>query len=497
MNKAPCITAERHEFNIGFLFRDVAKEYPTFPAIVGDATVITYVQLLSSVVQFARKFQALGVDRHSIVALNTGDAPISVTVLLATSLLGCRMVTASKILAKQDLLKPTHFFRTVDAKGKRDLGFVEIDSSWLSGIDGDPFEAVDDFPGYDDCNDHWLILHTSGTTGRPKFIGLTHRLIADRTTAISEDFPTAQVTCAMLFNCTSRPFYARVIGVLLNASTLVDSADPSFWKRCGVNAVFCSPGQFETFVKDKAFSETFKKVEVSGAKLDDAMAILLSKYFDNIIDVYGASETNKSFANVVTVDEDNLVHRSGMKLDSEIEIIDNDNNLCPLGKTGSVRIRNNYTVDGYISAPDATAKSFIDGWFYPGDVAIWGLDGELNIIGRNDEIISFGGVKIDAQLIDLIIESTPGVKDAICFKSPKADQNEILAFIVFDEGIDKISCIAQVRENYQSHTGLPCFLGRLHEIDEVPYNENGRPMRTLCQKMVQFKSTRITMIDAK
>ncbi|MBL4874015.1 MAG: acyl--CoA ligase [Rhodobacteraceae bacterium] len=497
MNHIPFIPVSRHEYNIGFLFRDVVREYPNFPAIVNESAVISYAQLLSTVVACAKRFQVLGVDRHSIVALNTGDTPISVAVMLATSLLGCRMVTASKILAKQDLFKPTHFIRTADAKGKPELGFIDIDESWFANPDKDPIKAADELPGYENPDDPWLILHTSGTTGRPKFIELTHKIVTDRTAAVGIDFPLAQVTCAMLFNCTSRPFYARVIGALLNAATIVESSDPSFWKRCGVNTVFCSPGQFETFIEGVSFSERFKKVEVSGAKLDNAMAILLSKYFDNIVDVYGASETNKSFANLVTVSEDGQVRRRGKKLDSEVEIVDGNNNLCPPSITGSVRIRNGYIVDGYIEAPETTAKSFKDGWFYPGDVALWGFDGDLNIIGRDDEIISFGGVKIDAQLIDLIIKNTSGVKDAICFKSPKSDRNEILAFIVFEDGANKPFCVSQVRENYQNHTGLPCFLGRLHEIDEVPYNENGRPMRTLCQKMVQSKSARITAIDTK
>jgi len=491
MNQPLPLTPNPQKYNVGFLFRDVARKYPMFPAIINETTVITYVQLLATVVGFAKRLQAQGVGRNSIVALNTGDLPISTTVLLATSLLGCRLVTASNILAKQDLVKPTHFLRTAEAKGKNDIGFIEIDASWLVADEQDPFEAANAFQGYENPSDPWLLLHTSGTTGRPKFINLSHRLVTDRTKAISADFPLAQVTCAMLFNCTSRPFFARVAGALLNACAIVDSDSPDFWKLSGVNTVFCSPGQFETFTRDGSLSVRFKKVEVSGAKLDDAVAYKLLRYFDNVVDIYGASETNKTFANIISVNEDGVLTRSGKKLDSEIEIVDRDGNLCPPGKTGAVRIKNNYTVEGYMNAPEATEKSFIDGWFYPGDVGIWGPNGELDIIGRNDEIISFGGVKIDAELIDLIIKGTEGVKDAICFKSPKTDQNEILAFIVFEEGINKALCIEKVRENYQSHLGLPCFLGRLHEIDEVPYNENGRPMRMLCQKMVLSKSNKI------
>lgn len=106
------------------------------------------------------------------------------------------------------------------------------------------------------------------------------------------------------------------------------------------------------------------------------------------------------------------------------------------------------------------------------------------MVGRSDEVISFGGIKIDAQLIDLIIKGTPGVVDAICVKSPKPDRNEVCAFVVFDETVDRNNCVVQIRERYQEHTGLPCFLGPIHEIDKVPYSENGRPMRSLLEQVI-------------
>jgi acyl-coenzyme A synthetase/AMP-(fatty) acid ligase len=252
--------------------------------------------------------------------------------------------------------------------------------------------------------------------------------------------------------------------------------------------VFCSPSQFVSFVEKHGFHQRFKKIEISGAKLEDELVRTLVKHFDQIIDIYGASETNKTFATLVTVKPDGTVLRRGRKLDSDIEIIRDDGRPCADGESGTVRVRNSYMAQGYIGAPEATAKNFSDGWFYPGDIASWGKDGQLEIAGRNDEVISFGGVKIDARLIDLIITSVAGVKDGISFKSPKATRNEVLAFVVFEEGADKERCIQDIRDAYLKHTGLPCFLGKIHEIDEIPYTDAGRPMRQLCQSMVLDKA---------
>lgn len=474
--------------NIARQFATVALDNADMPAIVSDAASISYMQLLAASIAFAKRLRRMGVDRSSTVAMNTGDPPSALAMLFATSFLGCRYVTAGKVLQNQSIIEPTHFFRTSDSKGKRGLGFTLIDESWLADFAQAKLTDIESFEGHADPEDIWLVLHTSGTTGKPKFIGLSSRVVSDRTAAIAEDFPTAGVTAAMMFNCTSRPFYARAIGALLNACTLVDSNDQLFWKKAGVNVVFCSPSQFVSFKDKFGFTQRFKKVEISGAKLEDELALTLATHFDKVIDIYGASETNKSFANLVSIGPDGAVLRRGMRLDSEVEIITDEGHPCAPGEKGTVRVRNGYMAQGYVGAPEATAKNFREGWFYPGDVGYWGENGELVVVGRNDEVISFGGVKIDARLIDLILKSVPGIKDAISFKSPKAARNEILAFVVFAEGVDKLDCIYKVREEYQKHTGLPCFLGRIHEIDEIPYSDTGRPMRQLCQDLVLDKA---------
>ena len=476
--------ATEQDKSFAALFTDIALKHPHLPAIISEASVTSYAQLLAGAIAFAKRFQRMGVTRESLIALNTGDMPTSISVLIATSFLGCRLVTAGSVLQRQNVVEPTHFIRTPDAKGKKDLGFTLIDPSWFQDAENAQLADISHFQGYESADDLWLVLHTSGTTGKPKFIGLTHAIVANRTDAISDDFPFMQTTCTLLFNCTSRPFYARAIAALLNANTIVESNDSRFWKKSGVNTVFGSPSQYESFLGKYGMYNRFDKIEISGAKLEDPLAMLLLQHFDTVIDIYGASETNKTFANIISISADGNLTRSGKLLDTEVEIIKEDGTICPPGSIGNVRVRNRYMIDGYIRAPEATEKNFIEGWFHPGDMASWGQNGELNIHGRTDEVISFGGVKIDAKLIDVILKSVPGVKDAVSFKGPKSNQFEIIAFVVFEDGFDRVLVTEQIRESYKTHTGLPCFLGRIHQISEIPYTDEGRPMRELCQQMV-------------
>lgn len=344
--------------------QDVVNEFGSFPAVISEASVVTYEQLMAAILEFAYRFRAVGVNKDSVVAISTNDIQVTLCSLFATSLIGCQITAASEVLSKNKVVKPTHFFKTNDSKGKHGVNFQEIDRDWFSISQSHDIEKLRGNDAEVKVDDPWLLLHTSGTTGRHKFIYLSQRIVANRTNAVEDDFPIAQVTCALLFGYTTRPFFARAIAALLNACTIVDSQDSKFWKLHGVNTVFCSPSQYELFLRDKSITERFHKVEVSGAKLEDSLAVKLSENFDTIVDVYGASETNKSYVNLVNVSEDGTITRYGQKLDSDIEILNGENEMCAQGQTGTVRVKNDYVVDGYVNAPEATEKSFKEGWFY-------------------------------------------------------------------------------------------------------------------------------------
>ena len=471
--------------NVGRAFQSIAQSFPNFPAIVSKQALITYGSLFSVTVSFAQQMQARGVGHGSVVAVNTGDTLASLACLFATSLLGSGFVVASEIVARQKTVMPTHFFKTAEAAGKAGVPFVDIDESWMPKDLVDPAASLTDFHGYFSADDPWMYMFTSGTTGNPKTVGLSQRAVFDRTMAVSEDYPLARTTMASLFGNTSRPFYARALATLLNAGTIVDGLDIVFWDKAGVNLVVGSPHQFEEFLISERSNRAIERVEVGGGKVSDDMARLLAKAFRKVTISYGACETSQSFMTLVSVSTDGTVKRSGRPLDSTVQIVDDDGQLCAQGVQGMVRVCNTYMAKGYLKSPSATEKSFRDGWFYSGDIACWSDDGDLQIIGRADDVLSFGGLKLNAELIDLILKLTPGVQDAICFKNPKKDaKNEIVAFVVFEPLTDQSKCVQMIRDNYQRQLNLPCFLGNIHGIDQIPRTPEGKLMRARCQAMV-------------
>jgi acyl-CoA synthetase (AMP-forming)/AMP-acid ligase II len=470
-------------------FAEAAARHAEFPALVLPQGHLSYRELWRITLTFAQRLQALGVDRHSIVALNTTDPLASVAMLMATALLGCQLVIAGPNLARTKALAPTHFLRTPEMEEGRRRTYALIDAAWLpppeagAGSDPDAF----DLAGFDpvDPEAPWLAQHTSGTTGTPKYLSLSQRVVLDRTAAIAGDFPAGATTLATLFTCTSRPFQARAIGALLNGCTIVTGTDIAEWRRWGVDYVCASPLQAAQVFRALAPEGKFQRIETSGGRLSDPDARVLFDHFRTVIDIYGASETNKSFATLVTPGPDGTVLRSGRPLDSEVQIIDRAGQPCPVGVVGTVRVRNGYLAPGYIGKPDETARAFRDGWFYPGDIGHWTETGALEILGREDDLMSIGGVKVYATLIDLMISVVPGVEEAICFKNPKAGAaEELLAFVKFAPLVDRGDCVERIRQAITDKFGVMLPIRNIHPIDAVPRNENGKPLREVAQKLV-------------
>ncbi len=338
----------------------------------------------------------------------------------------------------------------------------------------------------------WLYLHTSGTTGRAKYIALSERIVKDRTAAVAADFPFQQTTLATTFSPTSRPFFARAIATLMNAGAIVDSRDLNFWTKIGVNLVCGSPLQVVKFLGGGSFSPRVARIEVSGAKLPEEVALVLLNNFNLVVDVYGAAETSKTFENTVMRDPEGRIIKRGRRLDSEVEIVSAQGHSCKAGEVGSVRIRNPYMVDGYLNAPEATAKSFREGWFYPGDIATWGENGELVIIGREDDVINIGGYKLNAGLLDMLFRAVPGIREAISFHNPKPNAVEkVLVFVVFEKEAARANVVDTACELARTKLGLSLMPSSIRGVDSIPRTEDGDPDRATCRKLV-LQRTQLT-----
>ena len=468
--------------NIAAQYGAVAARHAGFPALLGDGVALSHGQFWRVVNRLAAHLAADGVGPGGLVALNSRNMVVVLATLMATGLLGAGFVVAGPILARAQVIRPTHFYRTPDLTGHPAVPFRVLHPEWLR--DDGP-QTVEVPPAAIDPDAPWLYLHTSGTTGEPKFLALSQRAVADRSRAAAVDFPLVQTTFATFFGCTSRPFFARALAALLQACTLVEGIDPDLWLKHGVNFVAASPMQMFRKLEQGRLPRRIARLEISGSRIPAGSARFFLESFDKVFDVYGASETSKSFANEIQLEADGQIAIHGRPQDSEVEIVDPSGQPCTDGKSGQVRVRNSYMVPGYLNAPAASARAFRDGWFYPGDTAYWGQNGELVVLGREDDVINFGGYKIQAGLVDALICSVPGVREAVAFRNPiPATKDAMIAFVVYDDPKLRADVNVDILAKIDRTIGYGLSDRSLRSVMDLPRDEEGLPDREACVQLV-------------
>lgn len=469
-------------------YGEVARKNARLPALFRkEDQVIAHGDLWEFARAYAFRMQELGIGRGSIVAVNSFDMLTTLSCLLATSLLGARLIAASDLLARTKTVKPTHFLRSVDAKGSENVTFHVMDADWHPTAE--TRAADDDFPGCASADDDWIYLHTSGTTGKPKFIALSEAIVRDRSAAVADNFPRRAATMGITFAPHSRPFFARAAASLLQACAIVESTMLEDWLSIGVTVACGSPGQMTFMMKDQKLERKIPRVEVSGAKLSKPMLLELLENFDEVVDVYGATETNKSFETIYRLGENGQLTTKGNPRDVEIEIVADDGSICGVGEMGAVRVRNPYMARGYLNAPEATDKAFKDGWFLPGDLATWGHHGELVVIGRDDDLINVGGYKMNAGMLDLFFAAVPGISDAIVFRNPKPDAVDVvLVWAVFDEDVVDAEVARLACALAADRMGILIMPTAVRGVKSIPRTRDGDPDRKACVALVRDRA---------
>ncbi|MGB8313777.1 MAG: class I adenylate-forming enzyme family protein [Aestuariivirga sp.] len=252
----------------------------------------------------------------------------------------------------------------------------------------------------------------------------------------------------------------------------------------GVNLICGAPRTTMEWLAGRRISPKLPVLQVSGAKLSDADAAFLLQSFEAVEDVYGASETSKSFVNVKALVEGRLTTR-GKPLDSDVQIIGPEGSPVPgPGLQGFVRIRNSYMASAYVGAPEASERAFRDGWFYPGDLAQWGPAGELMVSGRADEIINLGGFKVDAASIDETLRSVAGISAAAAFRDPTEPMPpRLMAMVTVTNSADASKCVAAAHQACSKRFGSNIAPHVILVVPAIPMTGDGAPRRAECQRL--------------
>jgi acyl-CoA synthetase (AMP-forming)/AMP-acid ligase II len=322
---------------------------------------------------------------------------------------------------------------------------IAVDAAWLEG-DGKP-PAVD---SEHDRNAPARIILTSGTTGNPKAVALSHDIIIRRIQAFDVAFGNRIPACTRTFvdvGIQANIGYLWGIytfargGALFLRGTDAPETMQAF-SLYNVQCMVAAPGGMAEFLdyyeRSPAFECPFEVMLSVGSMLSRALSERVrARMCTHVVSAYGATEGNP----VAGAPSHQIAHIPGavgyVAPGMIVEAADASGRALPPGTEGLIRIRGHACVTGYLGNPPGSEKIFRDGWLYPGDIGMVTEDRVLVISGRDKVIIDLGGDKINPETVEAVLMSFPGIVHAAAFGQPNAlGIEEVWAAVVARSPLD-------------------------------------------------------------
>ncbi|MCW5668702.1 MAG: AMP-binding protein [Hydrogenophaga sp.] len=350
------------------------------------------------------------------------------------------------------------------------------------------------------ADDDFLQLYTSGTTGRPKGVRLTHAnyasLVEQWCVLIGPPPSDENLLIFMPFFHASGITFP-ILAVRYRTSVEIQrapDADRIFQalESGRVTAMVMVPTLIGMLVP-KASAGAYPKLRriyygastIDAPLLERAMAVFDCEF----VQIYGATETTAALT-LLSPDD----HRRGGHYItsagrfcslSQVHLTSPEGTRLPPGETGEVWVRSASIMKGYWNNPDATRDAIVDGWYRTGDVGRVDDEGYLYIVDRAKDMIVSGGENVYSAEVENVLAAHPHVKEVAVVASPDAHWGEIVtACIVPHPGHDMT--LEGLREFARERLAGYKLPRRLVLLDALPRNPLGKVLKgTLRTQMKQ------------
>ena len=346
--------------------------------------------------------------------------------------------------------------------------------------------------GYAEPGDAALMLHTSGTTSRPKIVPLSHRNICASAANIARtlrlDKSDRCLNVMPLFHIHG--LIAAVLASLAAGSSVFCTPGFNALRFFGwINAsrptwYTAAPTMHQAILsradrnRDVIALRPLRLIRSSSAPLPSRIMAALEDVFDApVIESYGMTEAAHQMASNPLPPALRKAGSVGIAAGPEIAIMDEVGDLVLAGEVGEVVIRGVNVTAGYENNPAANAMTFTSGWMRTGDQGVMDREGYLTITGRLKEIIIRGGEKIAPREIDEVLLDHPAVVQAMTYGVPHDKLGEdVAAAIVLADGANASE--SEIQEFAAERLAEFKVPGRVIFIDEIPKSATGKLQRT-------------------
>jgi acyl-CoA synthetase (AMP-forming)/AMP-acid ligase II len=334
-------------------------------------------------------------------------------------------------------------------------------------------------------------MYTSGTTGRPKGVMLTHANLAWKNFAHVAEFGFTSgdlgLACGPLYHVgaldlTTTSLVAVgatiVIHRVFEASEVVGEIE-----RSRVTTVWLAPAMVNAIMAlpdiEQRDLSSVRLVINGGEKMPIPLIERLQRTFPSawFADAYGLTET---VSGDTFLDRDSILTKLGSVGRPcqylELDIWDEHGASLPAGERGEVVLRGPKVFKGYWRDPDATAAAFAGGWFHTGDIGVVDDDGYLFIVDRLKDMIVSGGENIASSEVERVLYEHAAVVEAAVVARPDERWGEVpVAFVVVREGATTTP--EELVEHCRGHLARFKVPKAVTLIDALPRNPSGKVLK--------------------
>lgn len=494
----------------------------------GAERAVTFAELQDLILRAASMYRSRGVRKGDCVALVLRNGLGFVTAYLGLSRLGAVAVPINFMVQKAEELR--YMLNDCSAKGvvtqreflreilaaRRDLPLLE--TVWLTEADRRGEKETEDFwgllraaeqerPRQDaaSAQDTAAVLYTSGTTGKPKGVMLTHSNLVHNCDASARVLGATEkdVSLCILpmfhtFAWTACVLIPLRLGVKSVVSSSIAPAKP-WLTRMGRHRVtiFSAVPQIYAVLSKQACGLKklllrwwfFRGVRfcVSGAApLSPKVAEDFRKAMGrDIIEGYGLTETSP----VATINPPQGIRFGTVGRPIEgvrLRVIDDEGRELPAGEEGEICIAGHNVMKGYLNLPEATRQVLsAQGWLRTGDIGVVDADGYLSIRDRKKDMIIVKGLKVFSAQVEAVLLTHPDVQEAAVVGLPDETGDEVIkAYLVLrkDARPDKPELMRFIREKLDAYKRPR----DVEFLDELPKNALQKVLkRVLRQKALE------------
>jgi long-chain acyl-CoA synthetase len=493
--------------NIAQLALDNIDSYGEYASTWFEGRVFTNVENYQSACRMAAALRAHGVkpgDRVVVMMLNSPEVmwaftavwKIGAVIIPITPMWNTRearyviedseakvVITSQELAARlREAAAGLPHFRELLAPGKSDVdGALDIEAEMATA---EPFEPLLD------CrpDDLAMLLYTSGTTGNPKGVMLSHDnllFITDSVYEINRQLgqirtvqvlPLSHVYGVLVMNLGARLGMISRILRRFDAGQTLESI-----QEFGVQRLSLVPTMLSLLInhpeRERYDVSSLEAVNSGGAALSEAVRQEFARLFGcRVVQGYGLSESSGALTGYHP-DDDYRVGSVGPPLPGvEMSVMDFANRTLPTGEIGELCSRGRHVMQGYLNQLEATREAIVDGWLRTGDIGYMDADGYVYITDRRKDLIIKGAENISPREIEEGIYLHPAVAEAAVFGVPDDTYGEeIVAAIVVRPGQSLTE--AEIKRHIGGYVTTFKTPAQVVFLETLPKNPSGKILK--------------------